>query len=89
MGSVAESGYSQVCFLHRSARLWLCVLPISELGLIRIPLQSGICISESHRQKIKRNGEKDASGKGNARAYVCFGAFVVFTEPISPLILLS
>ena len=52
-------------------------------------LQPGICVTESHRQKIKKNGEKDASGGGKCRVYVCFGAFVVFTEPMSPLILLS
>lgn len=49
MGSAAESGYSQVCFLHSSPCFWLCVLLISELGLIRIPLRPGICFTESHR----------------------------------------
>lgn len=49
MGSAAESGYSQVCFLHSSPCFWLCVLLISELGLIRIPLQHGIRFTESHR----------------------------------------
>lgn len=89
MGSAAESGYRQVCFLHSSAHLWLCLLLISELGLIRIPLQPGICITESHRQKIKKNGEKDASRGELYRVYVCFRAFVIFTKQKSPLLWLS
>lgn len=70
MGSVAESGYRQVCFLHGSACFWLCFLLISELGLSRIAAQPGICITESHREKIKKNGGKDAGGGGMQRVCV-------------------
>lgn len=73
MASMAEAGYRLVCFLHSSACFWLCLLLISELGLIRIAVQSGICITERHRQKIKKNRGKDAGGGGNAEGLCVLG----------------
>lgn len=73
MESVAESGCSQVCFLHGSSCSWFCLLLISELGLIRIAVQPGICITESHRQKIKKNEGKGAGGGGNAKGLCGLG----------------
>lgn len=61
-------------FLHSSARLSLCLLLISEAGLTKTALQPGMCITESRRQKIKRNGEKDEEG-GEIQNNVCLGFY--------------
>lgn len=58
MASMAEAGYRQVCFLHSLACFWLCLLLISELGIVRIAVQSGICITARTDRGLKRTEEK-------------------------------
>lgn len=60
-----KSGYSQVCFLHSSACLWLCLLLISELGLLSIGLQLAIFVTESQR-RLKRMEKRMLAAGGNA-----------------------